>query len=64
MCRILGVSRAQYYRYRSPKPSKRRAEDVDLKQRILRIFAEFKQRYGVIGCKLIPETTFKRAYNE
>lgn len=48
MCRILGVSRAQYYRYRSPKPSKRRAEDVDLKQRILRIFAEFKQRYGVM----------------
>ena len=48
MCRILGVSRAQYYRYRSPKPSKRRAEDVDLKQRILRIFAEFKQRYGVV----------------
>ena len=47
MCRILGVSRAQYYRYRSPKPSKRRAEDADLKQRILRIFAEFKQRYGV-----------------
>ncbi len=38
MCRILGVSRAQYYRYRSPKPSKRRAEDEDLKQRILRIF--------------------------
>ncbi|MGY0221911.1 IS3 family transposase, partial [Limosilactobacillus fermentum] len=34
--------------YRSPKPSKRRAEDVDLKQRILRIFAEFKQRYGVM----------------
>ena len=30
MCRILGVSRAQYYRYRSPKPSKRRAEDADL----------------------------------
>ncbi|WP_344698990.1 hypothetical protein [Lentilactobacillus kefiri] len=29
MCRILGVSRAQYYRYRSPKPSKRRAEDAD-----------------------------------
>ncbi|WP_350028676.1 MULTISPECIES: IS3 family transposase [Pediococcus] len=48
MCRILGVSRAQYYRYRSPKPSKRRAEDADLKQRILRIFAEFKQRYGVM----------------
>ncbi|MCG0845085.1 DDE domain-containing protein [Lactiplantibacillus plantarum] len=48
MCRILGVSRAQYYRYRSPKPSKRRAEDEDLKQRILRIFAEFKQRYGVM----------------
>ena len=44
MCRILGVSRAQYYRYRSPKPSKRRAEDAGLKQRILRIFAEFKQR--------------------
>ncbi|GAK47582.1 transposase [Secundilactobacillus oryzae JCM 18671] len=42
MCRILGVSRAQYYRYRSPKPSKRRAEDAGLKQRILRIFAEFK----------------------
>ena len=48
MCRILGVSRAHYYRYRSPKPSKRRAEDEDLKQRILRIFAEFKQRYGVM----------------
>ncbi|MGV2848412.1 IS3 family transposase, partial [Limosilactobacillus fermentum] len=48
MCRILGVSRAQYYRYRSPKPSKRRAEDAGLKQRILRIFAEFKQRYGVM----------------
>lgn len=48
MCRILGVSRAQYYRYRSPKSSKRRAEDADLKQRILRIFAEFKQRYGVM----------------
>ncbi|WP_440964421.1 IS3 family transposase [Pediococcus pentosaceus] len=48
MCRILGVSRAQYYRYRSPKPSKRRAEDADLKQRILRIFTEFKQRYGVM----------------
>lgn len=48
MCRILGVSRAQYYRYRSPKPSKRRAEDEDLKQWILRIFAEFKQRYGVM----------------
>lgn len=31
-----------------PKPSKRRAEDADLKQRILRIFAEFKQRYGVM----------------
>ncbi|MBU7446576.1 IS3 family transposase, partial [Lactiplantibacillus plantarum] len=30
------------------KPSKRRAEDADLKQRILRIFAEFKQRYGVM----------------
>ncbi|WP_420889713.1 IS3 family transposase [Fructilactobacillus sanfranciscensis] len=26
----------------------RRAEDADLKQRILRIFAEFKQRYGVM----------------
>lgn len=48
MCRILGVSRAQYYRYRSPKPWKRRAEDADLKQLILRIFAEFKQRYGVM----------------
>ncbi|WP_390410738.1 IS3 family transposase [Lacticaseibacillus jixiensis] len=48
MCRILGVSRAQYYHHRSPKPSKRRAEDADLKQRILRIFAEFKQRYGVM----------------
>ncbi len=48
MCRILGVSRAQYYRYRSPKPSKRRAEDAGLKQRILRIFAEFRQRYGVM----------------
>ena len=43
MCRILGVSRAQYYRYRFPKPSKRRAKDADLKQRILRIFVEFKQ---------------------
>ncbi len=31
-----------------PKPSKRRAEDASLKQRILRIFAEFKQRYGVM----------------
>ncbi|MGX9800258.1 IS3 family transposase, partial [Pediococcus acidilactici] len=31
-----------------PKPSKFRAEDADLKQRILRIFAEFKQRYGVM----------------
>ncbi|WP_405055656.1 IS3 family transposase [Lacticaseibacillus paracasei] len=31
-----------------PKPSKRRAEDAGLKQRILRIFAEFKQRYGVM----------------
>ncbi|MDN3537765.1 IS3 family transposase [Limosilactobacillus fermentum] len=31
-----------------PKPSRRRAEDEDLKQRILRIFAEFKQRYGVM----------------
>ncbi|WP_253735010.1 hypothetical protein [Lactiplantibacillus plantarum] len=48
MCRILGVSRAQYYRYRSPKLSKRRAEDAGLKQRILRIFAEFKQRYGIM----------------
>ncbi|WP_391481820.1 IS3 family transposase [Limosilactobacillus fermentum] len=57
MCRILGISRAQYYRYRSPKPSKRRAEDEDLKQRILRIFVEFKQRYGVmkIHHELNPE---------
>ena len=48
MCRVLGVSRAHYYRYKAHKPSKRSLEDKDLKQRICRIFVEFKQRYGVM----------------
>lgn len=48
MCRIIGVSRAQYYRYRFPKPSKHRDEYADLKQWVLRIFSEFKQRCGVM----------------
>ncbi|WNW17397.1 MULTISPECIES: IS3 family transposase [Lactobacillaceae] len=48
MCRVLGVSRAHYYRYKAHKPSKRSLEDKDLKQRIFRIFVEFKQRYGVM----------------
>lgn len=48
MCRVIGVSRAHYYRYKAHKPSKRSLEDKDLKQRICRIFVEFKQRYGVM----------------
>ena len=32
MCRVLGVSRAHYYRYKAHKPSKRSLEDKDLKQ--------------------------------
>jgi len=48
MCRVIGVSRAHYYRYKAHKPSKRSLEDKDLKQRIFRIFVEFKQRYGVM----------------
>lgn len=48
MCRVIGVSRAHYYRYKAHKPSKRSLEDKDLKQRIFSIFVEFKQRYGVM----------------
>lgn len=32
MWRVIGVSRAHYYRYKAHKPSKRSLEDKDLKQ--------------------------------
>lgn len=48
MCRVIGVSRVHYYSYKAHNPSKRSLEDKDLKQRIFRIFVEFKQRYGVM----------------
>ncbi len=32
MWRVIGVSRAHYYRYKAHRPSKRSLEDKDLKQ--------------------------------
>ena len=46
MCGVLNVSRSGYYHWASCGPSRRALSNKDLDNRIRRIFARHKQRYG------------------
>lgn len=46
MCRLLGISRAVYYRKINPTPSKRANEQVLLDRRVLRVYHESGRVYG------------------
>jgi len=46
LCRVLGVSRQGYYRYRSQPPSARTQGDAALQEQVQRVFSESRQRYG------------------
>ena len=46
LCRVLGVSRSGYYRWKSAPPSERSTEDAKLKPVIAAIFAENHETYG------------------
>lgn len=46
MCRLLGISRAVYYRKINPTPSKRANEQVLLDRRVLRVYHESVRVYG------------------
>ena len=46
MCRVLGVTRSWYYKYRSRGPTKRQGEDQSLMPRIKAIFEESEKTYG------------------
>lgn len=48
MCRVLGVSRSGYYAARIRAPSRRSAEDLALREHIVRVHAEQRQAPGVI----------------
>jgi putative transposase len=45
-CRVLGVSRSGYYKWRGAKPSKRAQKDAALSVKIRAIHREHKGRYG------------------
>ncbi len=46
MCRVLGVSRSGYYRWRKAKPSARAREDERLKPEVAAVHAESHNTYG------------------
>ena len=47
MCRMLGVTRQGYYRWKSRQPSQRDRDEAALKQKITAIFEFHQRRYGV-----------------
>lgn len=51
LCRVLGVSRSGYYAAQKRKESKRSIEREMLKEKIMEIYSESKQRYGCIKIK-------------
>jgi putative transposase len=46
MCRWLQVSRSGYYKWRSRGPSQQALQRQQLEQLVIRVFNQFKQRYG------------------
>ena len=46
LCRVLGVNRSTYYKYLRRQPSRREAENVEIRRRILELYARSDKRLG------------------
>ena len=53
MCKVLGVSRATFYRWLNPKVSKRKEDQLELDKQVLSIYNDY---HGIYGAKKIRET--------
>ena len=68
MCRVLGISRSSYYKWRHHQPSELELENAQLKQDIEMIYHKYKGIYGYrriyiyIRLKLAKKVNHKRIY--
>lgn len=58
MCKVLRVNRSTYYKHFFSKPSKRTKDNIDIKTKILEIYASSDLRLGANKIRILLETDY------